>query len=1062
MTTLGEAAFTVGLVLLLTAVSGGTTVEEVSEEEEALWVRWLIPLPKEVAITGKVEVPAGEVRVALREGAGEAEKQAAEELTALLGEHGGSDEGEKTFEIVIGVCDEEGRIGEVFAADSIRLKDLPNREQAYCIRPAGENRLVLTALDERGVYYAVQTLRQLLEGKLADGKVTIPLASVTDWPDLDQRGEWGALGWFPPEEIEWLAHHKMNMVVYHVRFHIREDGRGGVTNIQPDRIAFGRRHALEMVPVITHYCILGERTNLFEVYPQLRGKAKPREGAARDLGEANVRSVPCPSQPKMAEVLADFMCAMADEGAADIDCWLSEGRGIRCLCEKCLGQGDDMHYALEARAYVNAWRIARKQYPKLRIRIVLTQGTYNTNDKVLAEVPSGVGVTYYCSWGTYNSLRQPMIYPLLEDFAAKGGWLGVVPQLTATFAAVTPWTGPQFIRNRMNEFVDKKLKCLMGYAVYSNRPFDFNVTAAAEWSWNAKGRDEREFATAYATRRGISDPDAFAEWAVTLGPVGWDFYGPAMYDFNHTGKLVDMVAARADPGMGKKGPFEYFPTFEHFDEDLAACDKAMKIAERLGEPEMIAETRVIQGYVRMMKEIAFIATQVSSLAKPTYDERVDIQKAVSKLGIAGIETADGLEAWQQSLGRDLNVYERYRITVAAISENIFGIGDALRPFGIRGFASSYSDRRVAAWKSEDFEGKTRITGKWEVTDHVLVEGTFEVTFKNASHFWLDIHRVALVSAAAGQPDQLTEVSVDEHKGRTAHHSNKANVYRLKIDRIDPDARYFLIADIEGHPAEMLNGVLKHCKGSVWMRAVRPKDWDPRSISDKLLPLTDEELRRGSSSRVPVFGGEGLPVAVVQNGYGSKPILDHLRTIEGIDAEPIDFPTADALAPCRVLVIPQQRVAGMGEALTRAIEAFVRAGGGLITTHDAVGYRGHPAIIPNVCAGGLAHVRDTEWLMVQEHPVTAGIELSRKLSHSYYDHVELEAGPDGSVLAKAARSGRPVVVAGAHGKGRYVACGILLGIAADDSSIAPSGAERTLLENAVRWCGGDPERAQRND
>jgi len=513
-----------------------------------------------------------------------------------------------------------------------------------------------------------------------------------------------------------------------------------------------------------------------------------------------------------------------------------------------------------------------------------------------------------------------------------------------------------------------------------------------------------------------------------------------------------MVAARADPGLGKKGMFESFPTFEHFDEDLAACDEAMKIAERLGDPAMIAETQVIGGYVRMMKETAFIATQVSSLAKPTYDERVDMQKAVSRLGIAGIETADGLEAWQQSLGRDLSVYERYRITVDAISGNVFGIGDALRPFGIRGFASSYSGKKVAAWQSEDFEAKTRITGKWEVTDHVLVAGTFEVTFKNASHFWLDIHRVALASAPADQPDELTEVSADEHEGRTAHHSRKANVYKLRVDRIDPGARYFLVANIEGHAAEALSGVLKHCKGSVWMRAVRPKNWDPRSLADELLPLTDQELQQRSQPNVPAFAGKGLRVGVVQNSWGSTSILTYLCTLDGIDAQPVEFPTAEALAPCQVLVLPQQRVAGMGEVMTSAIKELVRAGGGLITTHDAVGYRGHPPIIPAVCAGGVAHVRDTEWLAVKEHPVTAGIQLLKKLSHSYYDHVELEPGPQGVVLAEAAQSGRPVVVAGAFGKGRYVACGMILGVAPDNSSVIPTGAERTLLENAVRWCG----------
>jgi len=205
--------------------------------------------------------------------------------------------------------------------------------------------------------------------------------------------------------------------------------------------------------------------------------------------------------------------------------------------------------------------------------------------------------------------------------------------------------------------------------------------------------------------------------------------------------------------------------------------------------------------------------------------------------------------------------------------------------------------------------------------------------------------------------------------------------------------------------------------------------------------------------VPAFGGKDLRVGVVQNSWGSMSILAYLGTLEGVEAQPVEFPTAAALEPCQVLVLPQQRVAGMGEVMTSAIEAFVRAGGGLITTHDAAGYRGHPPIITSVCAGGVAHVRDTQWLAVKEHPVTAGIELGKKVSHSYYDHIELEVGPQGAVLAEAAQSGRPVVVAGAFGKGRYVACGLGIGVAPDNSSVIPTGAERTLLENAVKWCGG---------
>ncbi|HCN06674.1 MAG TPA: hypothetical protein DIT01_01995 [Lentisphaeria bacterium] len=897
----------------------------------------------------------------------------------------------------------------------------------------------------------------MLESNFSDGNVTIPLVSVTDWPDMEQRGEWGGISWFPPDEIEWMAHHKMNMLVYGIRCHIREDGRGDVTNIRPERIESARRHAFKLVPFITHYSILGEYTNLFEVYPHLnKGKVKFKGKVVRDLGEVDVKIVPCPSEPKMAEVLADFMCALAKAGATEVDCWLTEGRHFQCPCDKCLAEGDDMHYALETRAYIKGWRMARKQYPKLFARIVLTQGSYTSNDKVLAEVPQDVGVIFYASWATYNSLKKPMIYPLLDDFAAKGRWLGVCPQLTSSFGAVAPWTAPQFIRYRMNEFVDKKLKCLDGYAVYSNRLYDFNVTAAAEWSWNAKGRDERAFAAAYATRRGIRDPDAFADWAVLLGPVGWDFYGPAMYDFNNSDKLVDMVAARADPGLGKKGMFEYFPTMQRFDEELAVCEKAMKIAKRLGDPATIAETRVIEGYVRMMKEVAFIATQISSVATLTYDQRVDVQDALTRLGGAGIQTVDGLEQWIRSLP-DLTVYKkgkknRYSRTLASISKTVYGISDALAPFGIRGYASSYFRKKVGAWKSENFNENARITTTWDVTNQVLVTGVYEVTFKNGSHYGLDTFRAALASAPADRPDQLTELSIDEHKGQTAYRTNKAHIYTLPLDRLDPGLRYFLVADIEGHSALAHDGKMKYCKGDVWMRALRPRNLDPGSISAKLLPLTDDELRQKSQSKVPVFTGTGLRVGVLQSGWGSGSILTHLRTLDDIDAEPVEFATALAIEPCQVLVLPQQRVAGMGKAMTSAIKAFVRAGGGLVATHDAAGYRGHPPIITDVCAKGVAHVRDTEWIAIKEHPVTEGIELHQKLSHSYYDHIELEPGPQGVVLAKAPRSGKPVVVAGAFGKGRYVACGMITGMAPNNTEIAPTGAEGRLLENAVKWCG----------
>jgi len=197
-----QAVLLIWLMVFPWVVQWPVRAADVSPDEEARWLRWVIPLPKEITISGKVEIPASEVRIRLRQGAGEVEKTAADELTTLFKEKGNSDGSSGGFEILIGVCDAQGKIGDVTVSDAAKLKGLPNWEQAYVIRRIGENRLALIALDERGVYYAAQTLRHLLTGKFTDGNVTIPMLSVTDWPDLTQRGEWGEIGrdWFPTSE----------------------------------------------------------------------------------------------------------------------------------------------------------------------------------------------------------------------------------------------------------------------------------------------------------------------------------------------------------------------------------------------------------------------------------------------------------------------------------------------------------------------------------------------------------------------------------------------------------------------------------------------------------------------------------------------------------------------------------------------------------------------------------------------------------------------------------------------------------------------------------------------
>ena len=86
-------------------------------------------------------------------------------------------------------------------------------------------------------------------------------------------------------------------------------------------------------------------------------------------------------------------------------------------------------------------------------------------------------------------------------------------------------------------------------------------------------------------------------------------------------------------------------------------------------------------------------------------------------------------------------------------------------------------------------------------------------------------------------------------------------------------------------------------------------------------------------------------------------------------------------------------------------------------------------------------------------MTAGLPSETVLTQGYYDHILLNSGPDGTAVAVGEDTGKPVVVAGPFGKGRYVACGLLPGLRGDGEETAPSAHEAALLLNAVKWCAG---------
>lgn len=790
-------------MLLVTSATASISRQPVSVAEQARWIQHVIPLPKQIRIEQKIRIPPSQVMVRTREGAGRLEREAARRLLELLRSKGAPEAGAPIFEIVVGVCDKQGHLADIQVPAARRLPELPNREQAYVIEPIGDDAIALAALDEPGVFYAARTLYQLIERKFRRGELIIPLAHVLDWPDLAERGEWGGSS---TRDIEWLASQKMNLVEAHVGLHVTPDGKA-TAEIDPELLERGRLNAVKVVPIITHLDQL-QRTGIYDVYPELMGKG--------DSARAGRVIAPCFSQPKMGEIIAGWIRALAaHEGVTDICAWLSEMH-VQCGCEGCRQAGQ---YVLEARALVNGWRQAVKKYPNLRLRILLTQGSYDSNDKVLAEVPPEVGVTYYHGGRTYNSSRDPMIYPLLEDYAAKGRWLGCYPQLTASWRIVCPWSGPQFIKYRMTEFVDKGLKCLCGYATPDNRLYDFNVTAAAEWSWNAHGRTEKEFAEAWAIRRRIKHPEQVAQWAVMLGPVGWDVYGsgvPYPHFFGHAAKLVK---DKTRPVLGE-GCFRYFPSAEHIEEDITTCEKAFSTARQIGDPKLIAESEVIGGYVKMLREIYTIADLVSREEKPSDDVRRKLQEAMSMLVKAEMQTTSALEAWERACSDNNIGTSRFTDTVDVTHKTAADIGRVLARLGIRDPAGPFRLTEVGTWESDDFEKNESIRKTWEITDFVAGDGTYRVQFAHESGWWgLNISRAALASASKAYPTKLHEISADEHAG-VAGYRNKANVYTLTLHNYDENLRYFLIADIKGTRSSDKPESQRGCNGSVTLQKVR--------------------------------------------------------------------------------------------------------------------------------------------------------------------------------------------------------------------------------------------------
>ena len=675
-----RAALIVLSILAVAAFCGSVTagVVKVTKEEEKAWLYYTLPLPHRISISGKVMVSPADMAVSLCANAGPVERNAAAILRESVRKGTGVAPAGKGFQIVMGVVDAEGKVGGVSLANAGKLKGFPNNDQAYVIEPVGETKLVIGALDPKGVFYGMHTLRQLLAREMSREQIAVPLAQVEDWPDFANRGLWNSCLTIYPE----LSMVKLN--------YMKNYGSGSMLAVQPPPRADGQpaplwtwgtktlpktahlykdgqRYAFHNIPNMTHINFWPHKKGeVFRMYPELGG-----HGDTAVLPGGRHR-MPCPSHPMLRKIIADTLTLHAKAGIMEVSVWTSEYYGY-CSCPKCIPPGGKpRQFILEARAIVGAWRDVKKKYPDFKVRLFgiplkrfgiipaagkTAKAAWNREMPVImAELPKDVVLESV--YTLYRSRAGKRYVRVLDDYAAKGYRImeyTIGPGLLYNnFFAL-----PQLRRNVINRFEAKWYGGLR-WSMFSVdhdltlRFLSHEIDALAEWTWNTKGRSVPEFVKAWATVTGINQPDAVVEWA----KYAVNRKGPYTFDFGTVSKqwlkkMVNQIKAGKSLSLVRGiPPIDYSAVFQ----DLA---KMRELAGAINE-EFIIRTEYLTALYKEMKALKDFTDQYND--KMSADRMLEATKTLEQAIAERVRAFDALIA---IFGKLPNRYKRSRPDFAA-------------------------------------------------------------------------------------------------------------------------------------------------------------------------------------------------------------------------------------------------------------------------------------------------------------------------------------------------------------------------------------------------------------
>ena len=231
----------------------------------------LLPRPQEIHY-GAGELPLRGLSICFASTPGSEDRFAASELSDAL-----SARAEASIPIGEGGRCEHGilleRTGRIDALPVPDEHPGPDSREAYALKVTADG-VTASARSSAGLYYAVQTLKQLVEWRGAQG--VLPVVEIKDWPALAYRGVMVDMshGALPTEkeverQLDFLARWKTNQYYFYSEASIELKGfpllnpEGRFTKDEVRRIvAYGRERHIDVVPCLE---LFGHLHDLFRV-----------------------------------------------------------------------------------------------------------------------------------------------------------------------------------------------------------------------------------------------------------------------------------------------------------------------------------------------------------------------------------------------------------------------------------------------------------------------------------------------------------------------------------------------------------------------------------------------------------------------------------------------------------------------------------------------------------------------------------------------------------------------------------------------------------------------------